>query len=107
MTPTLEERFDAAMMRIYHRAKSEVGYNATRYLQILLARGGLETAKLLLGTKAVSEGYTALWELGRLDLTVEAMITDHAEWHEFFTDEELAAARQRLGEYGYARHSPS
>ena len=107
MTPTVEQRFDAAMMSIYHRAKSEVGYNATRYLQMLLARRGLETAKLLLGSKAVSEGYTALWELGRLDLTVEAMITDHAEWHELFTDEELATARERLGEYGYARHSPS
>ena len=94
-------------MGIYRRAKTEVGYNATRYLQMLLQRRGVETAKLLLGANTVSEGYTALWELGRLDLTVEAMITEDAEWHELFTSEELATARDRLEEYGYGRHSSS
>ncbi len=92
------------MMGIYRRAKDEVGYNATRYLQMLHQRRGVETAKLLMGANGVSEGYTALWELGRLDLTVEAMITDNSEWHELFTGEELANARDRLAEYGYRPH---
>jgi hypothetical protein len=31
----------------------------------------------------VSEGCTALWERGRLDLTVEALIHDNPQWHPF------------------------
>jgi hypothetical protein len=42
-----------------------------------------------------------MWELGRLDLTVEALIHDNAEFHELFTDEEVAIARRRLQDYQY------
>ncbi len=74
MPSDLEKQFDAAMMNIYHRARTEVKYNATRYLRMLGQQGGLETARILLHSTTVSEGYAALWERGRLDLTVEAMI---------------------------------
>jgi hypothetical protein len=49
----------------------------------------------------VSEGFTALWERGRLDLTVEALVHDHAEYHSLFTPEEHDMARRRLEEYKY------
>ncbi len=101
MTSTLEERFDEAMMDIYRRAKSEAKYNATRFFQMLTEHRGLETARILLQAQAVSECYTALWERGRLDLTVEALIHDHAEYHPLFTAAELATARRRLQEYQY------
>lgn len=90
------------MMDIYHRAKSEANYKATRFRHMLGEHRGLETARLLLHSEAVPEGYTALWERGRLDLTVEAMIVHHPEWHPLFTDQELSLARHRLEEYGYA-----
>jgi hypothetical protein len=44
----------------------------------------------------VSEGYTALWERGRLDLTVEALIHDNPQWHPLFTPEELAICTEPL-----------
>jgi hypothetical protein len=102
MTTNLEERFDSAMMEIYRRAKSEAKYNLSRYLQMLTQHRGLETARMLLHADSVSEGYTALWERGRLDLTVEALIHDNAEYHPLFTPEELAIAFQRLTKYRYA-----
>lgn len=101
MTGELENRFDAAMMDIYRRAKAEVHYNATRYFQMLSEHRGLETARILLHSPGVSEGYTALWERGRLDLTVEALIHDHPEFHALFTDAERETARRRLEEYQY------
>jgi hypothetical protein len=104
MTSNLEERFDAAMMDIYRRAKSEAKYNATRYFQMLAEHRGLETARLLLHAVTVSEEYTALWERGRLDLTVEALIHDHPEYHSLFTNEERQIARRRLEEYKYVPH---
>jgi hypothetical protein len=97
----LEERFDADMMDIYRRAKSEANYNLSRYFQMLSEHRGLETARILLHAQAVSEGYTALWERGRLDLTVEALIHDHPEFHPLFTEQEREIARRRLEEYKY------
>jgi hypothetical protein len=64
--------------------------------------GGLSAAKYLINTPKPSEGYTHLYERGRLDLTVEAMVVGNNEWHELFTKDELAKARHRLKQYGYA-----
>ena len=63
----------------------------------------LETARLLLHAENVSEGYTALWERQRLDLTVEAVINDNPKWHPLFTTEELAVCKERLTKYEYFR----
>jgi hypothetical protein len=101
MTANLEERFDAAMMDIYRRARSEANYNATRYFQMLTEHRGLQTAKILIDAVTESEGYTALWERGRLDLTVEALIFDHPEYHPLFTDEERQKVENRLAKYNY------
>jgi hypothetical protein len=101
MTTELETRFDNAMMDIYRRAKTEAGYNLALFFQMLTEHRGVETAKTLLRAEAISEGYTALWERGRLDLTVEALIHDHPEFHPLFTSDELKTARQRLQQYRY------
>jgi hypothetical protein len=97
-----ERAFDAAMMEIYTRAKDEAGYNATRYLQMLHELRGLETARTLINAAQPSEGYTALWERGRLDLTVEALVL-RQEWRQLFEGEAglLEKARRRLQDYGY------
>lgn len=70
------------MMRWYKCmfVQSEAGYKASRFLSMVTDQGGYETARTLLHASAVSEGYTALWERKRLDLTVEAMILN-PEWH--------------------------
>ena len=101
MMAELESRFDAAMMDVYRLAKSEARYTDARYFQMLTEHRGLKTAQLLLHADTVSEGYTALWEQGHLDLTVEALIHDHPEYHPLFTDEERETARRRLEEYEY------
>jgi len=97
----LERDFDGAMMSLYKRAKTEAGYTATRYLQMLSEHGGLETARILLHASKVSEGYAALWERKRLDLTVEALIQDNAKFHPLFNSVEVDIARKRLAQYDY------
>ncbi len=89
------------MEDIYRSALSETGYQASRFLKMLHELGGLETARRLIHSRTVSDGYTALWELGRLDLNVEALIVENIEWHELFSPEELAICRNRLKEYHY------
>jgi hypothetical protein len=99
----LEEEFDEAMFLVYQRALSEASYKATRFLQMLNDHRGLETARILLRSANVSEGYTALWERRRLDLTVEAVIHDNAKWHPLFTRDELAICVKRLTQYEYLK----
>jgi hypothetical protein len=66
----LRSRFDRAMQDVDVLAKKEAGYNATYYLDMLHRYGGLETARWLLASGTDSDGFVALWERGRLDLTV-------------------------------------
>ena len=101
MGDELNTRFELAMRDIYKRARLEADYNATRYLQMLDQNGGLETAHILINSPTVSDGYTALWERGRLDLTVEALIWDNPEYQELFTDNELKIIKKRLVDYKY------
>jgi hypothetical protein len=52
----LESRFDEEMFLIYERAKTECGYHATRFLNMLHERGGVHTAKYLLHAPTLSDG---------------------------------------------------
>ena len=97
---TAEQQFDGAMSDIHRRAKVEANYNATRFFHMLTEHRGIETARILLHARTVSEGYTALWERKRLDLTVEALVLQPA-YASLFTNSEREIARNRLSEYGY------
>jgi hypothetical protein len=99
MASPLETRFNEAMLDIYRKAKNEARYNAIRFLQMVTDHGGIETAHILINSPTVSDGYTALWERGRLDLTVESMILENEKFHELFSEEELAICRERLSQY--------
>jgi hypothetical protein len=95
------QAFDEAMFNVYRLAKEEAGYNATIFLGMLHDRGGLATAKALINAPKPSDGYTALYERGRLDLTVEAVVVENSVWHSLFTKDELDKSRKRLLAYGY------
>jgi hypothetical protein len=112
MPSELGADFNDAMLGIYRRAKSEARrakseahYTATRFLGMVVERGGLETARYLLHAETVSDGYTALWERGRLDLTVEALILE-PKWRSLFTNDERRIAVNRLRDYGFRGQLP-
>nr|MDT0658904.1 caspase family protein [Micromonospora sp. DSM 115978] len=98
--PKTSAEFHKAMLDVYRKAKKEVNYNAAYFLRMVDEVGGFEAARRLLRANAVSSGFTALWEKGRLDLSVEAVVLQD-RFSGLFTDEELDIARNRLAEYGY------
>jgi hypothetical protein len=100
MDRNLERRFEELLISLYRRTLYECGYNATRFLQMLREHGGLQTAKILLHSPGFQYGSEKLWELKRLDLTVEAHILK-PPWDAMFTDEEKEIARKRLTDCGY------
>jgi hypothetical protein len=67
---------------------------------MLAELGGIETARRLIRGSATS-GSDMLWEHSRLDLSVEALVTD-PHWRPLFSDEEAGLAGKRLKQYGYA-----
>lgn len=97
---SLRKQFEKDMMQIYLRAKKECKYNASRYFQMLSEKGGIETARALIYKVGGTDGFEKLWELGRLDLTVEALVLK-GEYEELFTDEERDMCKKRLEEFGY------
>ncbi|MEV0842013.1 DUF262 domain-containing protein [Actinocatenispora sera] len=99
-TNPVAAEFHADMGRIYERAKQEAHYTAGYFLSMLAEHGGLATAQRLLHAPAVSDGFAALWERNRLDLTVEALVSQ-PKYADLFTAEELGVARYRLEQFGY------
>jgi len=98
---SLVAQFDEEMLGIYRRAKREAEYNASLFFQMLTDHGGLETARILIHKDKVSDGYTALYLRGRLDITVEAVIHNNSKWHPLFTPSELEICTARLKKHGY------
>lgn len=98
---SLERQFHAAMINIYREARSQTGYNATRFLQMVNERGGYQAAVDLLQSTEPSDGFTELFMRGnRLDLSVEYLVLQ-VPWRSLFDDEWLATAHKRLVDRNY------
>ena len=96
----LSLQFHDSMIDIYDRAKKECKYVASRFLQVVAEKGGVEAAKSLILKDGGTDGFTKLWELDRLDLSVEALVIK-PEYQELFTDQERELCKNRLKEYNY------
>ena len=95
-----EREFSDALHSIFKKA-SAIGYKPTAFLAMLGSHGAIETARRLVNAPQPSEGYTKLWEMGRLDLSVEAVIHDNPDFHSLFSETELERCSKRLSQYGY------
>ena len=94
-----EAEFHEAMVNIYHAAAS-LGYRPTYFLRMVSEHGGVTAAKRLLRTTEHQSGLTRLYELGRLDISAEALVLQE-RWKVLFSNEERRQARERLRDYGY------
>ena len=99
MPGALENKFHLAMLSLYHAAV-ELGYRPTYFLRMVNELGGVGAAKRLLSTDDLQAGLTRLWELGRLDLSVENHVLQEP-WKDLFSNDERQEARERLRAYGY------
>lgn len=81
------------------RAKKECQYNPTRFNQMLVKYGAVETAKRLISnarkTGIVSDGFTTLYLCGRTDLTVEHSVCKK-EYKSLFSLDEIAYCEELL-----------
>ncbi len=96
----IKKEFHDEMVSIYKEAKSEVNYNATRFLQMISDENGFVAARKLISKDGGSDGFTKLWDKGRLDISVEAKVLK-SRYSSIFTEEEISICKKRLKEYGY------
>lgn len=102
MPTALDREFHEEMLRLFRESKEE-GYTPSRFLQMVNEIGGLAAAKALINEPHPSDGFQRLWEMGRLDLTVEYVAAFEHRYRELFTQEERMAARRRYDEYKASR----
>ncbi len=100
----LEKEFEAAMLDIYEQAK-RYKYYPTYFIRMVHEYGGVGAAKRLLAAPTAQEGLTKLWELKRLDLSMENLVRQD-RFHSLFTKEEINIARQRLEDLGFLTPTP-
>lgn len=98
----LEMQFNKDLIARCQGAQNECGVNATRFLQAIERWGAVATAKEIIKKTRLSDGFLALEAKARLDLTMEAAVTDK-KYTELFTDDEVNYCFEVLCEGGYYR----
>ncbi|QGG94376.1 hypothetical protein [Actinomarinicola tropica] len=100
MAREAEVHFHREMLNAVETMKQDIGYNPTRFVQMLADQGGAEATLRLLRRGNGSDGFTTLWEAGRLALTAEA--TALLPWYKTLFDlATRAEARRRLSDHGF------
>jgi hypothetical protein len=80
--------------------KEEYDFTPTVLIKMINDHGAVEAVKRLINNLKPSSGYTKLWELKALNLSMEAIILEE-EWKAIFSEDERKKAKKRLSEYGY------
>lgn len=93
------ERFTAYLLGAVREAE-RLKYYPSRFKKMLNAYGGFETVKRVLATGKISDGFTELQMLDRINLTCEAIVVE-SEWRPHFDGELLQRAEATLRSVGY------
>lgn len=100
LTNSENETFTAFLYEKANEAQKALNYRPSYFLQMLSSVGGYEAVVTLISQPSPSDGFTKLWERGRLDLSVEALVVE-SKWREHFDQIIIAAAENRLRSVHY------
>ena len=99
-----EDLWQKEMLQIYNDADA-IGYEASGFRGLVASHGPLRAAKMLINMDEPSDGFIELWELKRLDISVEARALK-PEFRSLFSDSELSTCRRRLAAYEWSHRPP-
>lgn len=86
------------LLRQYCDESESIGYRPKMFRQMLAESGGAGACRRVIMSAKIPDGFLAMLEKQRLDLTAEAAVLA-GPWRALFTSEELDRARKRLREY--------
>jgi hypothetical protein len=103
----VEKAWHRELVKTYEEARA-LGYDARRFIQMVAERGAVDAARHLIDDYddvKTSDGFRALWQLWRLDLTVEARALK-PEFRSLFTAAQRATCKRRLELHGWRQQPP-
>ncbi len=77
------------------RESIRLGYNPTRFVEMMNAHGGRDTAKRLVASGEIQDGLRRIVQMGHPELSVESIMLE-PQFGLLFTKQELDAAQWRL-----------
>jgi len=93
--------FDERVWDSIKKMEKKYDYTPTILIDMINSDlGAIEAVRKLINNPRIPYGYTKLWELKALNLSMEAIVLEE-EWKELFSDDERRKARRRLRDYGY------
>ncbi|HEY5273255.1 MAG TPA: hypothetical protein VIJ34_08485 [Acidimicrobiales bacterium] len=104
VSPTPSEPSDAELLRRLRRTVNEtyetLGHMGFGDREGLDEYGAVAMTHRHLKSKFASGSFTRLWEMGRLEISVEAIVL-RPEFRELYSEDELKVARERLSNKGF------
>jgi hypothetical protein len=91
------DRFEADLWAGIEESK-RLGYNPTRFIQLVKQYGGVEATRMVVDTQHPADGFVRLaWDMAprRPDLTSEQLVLNYPN---LFSDDVVNKARERLGQ---------
>ncbi len=99
-----EDLWEKEMLQIYADAEA-IGYEASGFRGLVADYGPLRAAKMLINMDDPSDGFTELWKLERLDISVEARALK-PDFLDVFSTSERLICRKRLEAYDWNQNPP-
>ncbi|MCY3793468.1 MAG: hypothetical protein OXG51_03710 [Gammaproteobacteria bacterium] len=91
---SIEDELEQALWSSCRESRT-LGYKPTAFESMLNEHGAVEAAHRLLARFEYQDGFRRLWDIGRLDLSLECHVLK-PKYRELFSTEELEEARKRL-----------
>ena len=79
--------------------------DATYFLRMVRTHGGVKAARRLLNTNHQRSRLANFWELGRFDISAEALLLEERD-PALFTDDERREAQAGIRDYEYELSTP-
>ncbi|MCY4030578.1 MAG: hypothetical protein OXF05_00505 [Hyphomicrobiales bacterium] len=95
----LKKRFEKEMHQVYKNV-TKIHHPPTYLLRLIDDNGGFAAAVILLEKSEPSQTFFTLWELNRLDLSVETLVLKEP-WRQLFEQRHLDEAERRLKDLNY------
>ena len=94
-----DDRYETRCIQVAEEVEAVLGRQVTRFRAMCAEHGAVQATKRLIHAQRPSDTFSVLWEKGRLDLTVEAVILTERQWEPLFDDADREVARKRLQDY--------
>lgn len=96
-----KQAFHNEMISLYKTISKQLKYKSTKLLDMINKYGGYEAAIKFIKSESNTFDFTILWENERLDLSVEALITN-AKYRELFPEEVVSFCDRKLKDYNFS-----